>query len=106
VADKPVVGWRADILNDLPERRVRTTATTFDSAYDLISIAAHNRRMTIDEYIGRAALAMAVYDSGGDESWGAITHREPPMSDKRRHGLPKKRMFGRGFGRWEIEGLR
>lgn len=104
--EKPPVGWRADILADLPDHRVKVHATTFESAYELISIAAHNRRMTVDEFIGRAALAFAVYDSEGDTSWLAATRREPGMNDKRRHGLPRKRMFGHGFGRWEIEGLK
>ena len=98
--------WRADLLNDLPQARIEVKAQTFPNAYDLIQVAAFNRRMDVKDYIGRAALAFAVYDAGIETSWKQMTRLEPPMRDLRRHGLPKRRLFGEGFGKWTIESLR
>lgn len=94
--------WRDAVLSDLPEPRRSVKAFTFPSAYELIKIAAYNRRMTIEDFIGRAALAVAVYDSGGEHSWKEMTRPEPGMKDLRRRGLPLKRHFGEGFGPWKI----
>lgn len=104
--ETPLVKWRADILRDLPQSRIQVKAHTFPNAYDLIKIAAFNRRMSVEEYIGRAALAFAVYDAGEETTWKQMTRLEPPMRDLRRHNLPRKRLFGRGFGKWEIERLK
>jgi hypothetical protein len=98
--------WKADLILDLPEARIQVKAHTFPNAYDLIKVAAFNRRMSVEEYIGRAALAFAVYDSNGDTTWRAATRREPPMKDLRRHNLPRRRLFGREFGKWEIRSLK
>lgn len=94
--------WRADVLASLPQARIQVRAQTFPDAYDLMKTAAFNRRMDIQDFIGRAALAVAVYDSAGEVSWAEITRIEPPMRDLRRHNLPKKRRFGHDFGPWEI----
>jgi hypothetical protein len=98
--------WRADILEDLAQARIEVRAQTFPTAYDLIKVAAFNRRMDVRDYIGRAALAFAVYDARGEVSWKQMTRLEPPMRDLRRHNLPKRRLFGEGFGEWTIENLR
>lgn len=104
--EESLARWRQEILKDLPEKRVSMKAVTFESAAELIKIAAYNRRMGVEEFIGRAALAFAVHDSGNNPSWEQATKREPPMRDLRRHNLPRRRLFGRGFGKWEIERLR
>lgn len=95
--------WRDNILGDLPEGPVQLRGTTFTSALEIIKIAAYNRRMHLDEYVGRAALAMAVADLGLD--WAEVTDKEMPMRDLRRHKLPARRLRGRGFGPWRIKGL-
>jgi hypothetical protein len=97
--------WKEDILLDLPEPRTYLYAYTFPSALEQIRIAAFNRRMKEQDYIGRAAAAFAVYDSGGDLTWEALMRPEPVMYDGRRRNLPKKRHFGRDFGPWHIEEL-
>ena len=94
--------WRERILADLPDDRVVLKCATFASAEEMIKIAAYNRRMTIEDFIGRAALAVAVYDSEGDTTWRDATDKEHVMADLRRHGLPKRRLRGRGFGPWVI----
>lgn len=97
--------WRADLLADLPQARIEVRALTFPNAYDLMKIAAYNRRMHVQEFIGRAATAVAVYDAGEDETWGHLMRLEPPMRDLRRHNLPLRRYFGRDFGPWEIASM-
>lgn len=93
--------WRRDTLAALPEHvRVRRFIT-FTSADELIDEAAHKRRMVTEEFVGRAALAVAAYDLG--RPWGVITRGEPPLRDLRRHHLPAKRLYGRNFGNWTIE---
>jgi hypothetical protein len=103
---KRPVDWRANIEADLPEVEARFHAQSFPSAIELIKIAAFNRRMTVEDYVGRAALAFAVYDSQGEITWESATDKEPPLRDLRRHNLPRLRLRGRGFGNWRIEGLR
>jgi len=98
---KPKGDWRDNILNDLPEGPVQLRGTTYPSALEAIRTAAYNRRMHLDEYVGRAALALAVADLGLD--WDDITDKEPPLRDLRRHRLPARRLRGRGFGPWRIE---
>ncbi len=97
--------WRTDLLRDLPEKRMVAKYFTFESAYDLIKVAAYNRRITIEDFVGRSALAFAVYDSNGEISWREATRLEPNMADLRRHNLPMKRKFGADFGPWEIGSL-
>lgn len=94
--------WRERILNDLPEPSIDKSYMTYPSAYELIKIAAHNRRIPLGDYVGRAALAFAIYDSAGEHTWEQISEKEPPLADRRRRGLPKRRLRGRGFGRWKI----
>jgi hypothetical protein len=98
--------WQADLIAHLPDRRVEMRAHTFESAAELIRDGAWNRRMHVEEYIGRAALAFAVYDAGDEVTWKQITYLEAPLRDKRRHNMPRRRLFGREFGSWEIERLR
>lgn len=95
--------WRADILDDLAQARIQVSALTFPNAYDLMKIAAYNRRMHVPEFIGRAALAVAVFDSAGEVSFAEVARVEPPIRDLRRHNLPMKRHFGRDFGPWNIK---
>lgn len=95
--------WRADLLTDLAQARIQVKALTFPDAYDLVKIAAFNRRMHVPEFIGRAALAIAVYDSQGEVTWAQMTRVEPAMRDLRRHNLPLKRKFGHDFGPWVIK---
>lgn len=97
--------WKADLLADLPQRRIAVKAHTYDDAYVLIQVAAYNRRMSVQDFIGRAALAVAVADSKGEHSWREMTRLEPPMRDLRRNNLPYKRKFGEDFGPWKITGM-
>jgi hypothetical protein len=97
--------WRADVLSDFAQPRIETPAWTFPDALDLIEIAAYNRRMTVEDFIGRSALAFAVFDAAGDVSWKMATRLEPPMRDLRRHNMPLRRKFGRDFGDWQIQEL-
>ena len=97
---------RQEIADQMPEKRVSSRFTTFQSAYSEIEDAAFNRRMTVREYVGRAALAFAVYDSQGEVRWEDITEKEPPISDLLRPGFPKDRLRGRGHGDWQIVRLR
>lgn len=92
--------WRDTILSDLPEGPVQLRGTTYPTALEAIKIAAYNRRMHLDEFVGRAALAVAVHDL--DLDWEEITDKEPPLRDLRRHRLPARRLRGRGFGLWRI----
>lgn len=95
--------WRMDLLSDLPQPRMSAKFYTYGNAYELIKVAAFNRRMKTQDYVGRAALAMAVFDSKGEHTWKEMTRLEPEMWDLRRHNLPLKRKFGTDFGPWEIE---
>lgn len=96
--------WRDRILSDLPEGPVNIKGHTFPSALEVIRVAAYNRRMTVEDFVGRAALAVAVHDDP-DLTWKMATEKEPPLSDLRRRSLPKRRLRGRGFGPWNIEGM-
>ena len=98
--------WREDLISDLAEPRIRVNAHTFPTAYEQIKVAAYNRRMPVEEFIGRAALAFAVHDSEGELGWGLITRREPPIRDLRRKGLEPKRYRGKNFGKWKIGELK
>jgi hypothetical protein len=95
-----VTDWRADVLRSLPDEKVAFRLVTFKSAYALIGEAAYNRRMKMEDFCGRAALAVAAYDA--DEPWLAVAHAEPPIHDLRRTRLPAKRRYGRDFGDWQI----
>lgn len=97
---------RQEIAEQMPEKRLQSHFTTFKSAFDEIQDAAYNRRMTTREYVGRAALAFAVFDSHGEVLWEEITEKEPPISDLVRPGFPKDRLRGRGHGEWQIVRLR
>jgi len=96
--------WRDNILNDLPDGPVNIKGHTYTTALEIIRVAAYNRRMTTEDFIGRAALAVAVHDTD-DITWEQATEKEPPLSDLRRRSLPKRRLRGRGFGPWNIEGM-
>lgn len=100
------MSWKESILEDLAEPRVEVRAWTFPRALSLIEDAAWNRRMKPQDFIGRAALAFAVYDSDGQVTMDSIGRLEPEMHDLRRRNLRLKRHFGRDFGDWEIVGLR
>lgn len=95
--------WREAILKDLPEGPIPLRGATFPSALEIIKVAAFNRRMTVEDFIGRAALAVAVHDAGSEIDWATACEKEPPLADLRRRGLPKRRLRGRGFGAWRIE---
>lgn len=97
--------WRDNIQTDMPEERVTWKMHTFPSALEMIKIAAFNRRMTVEDFIGRAALAVAVFDSEGETDWREATDKEYVMADLRRKGLPKRRLRGRNFGPWVIKGM-
>lgn len=97
--------WRSNILRDLPDAPVVVKAATFPTALAVIEAAAYNRRMTVEDFIGRAALAVAVYDSDGSDTWDDIAEKEPPLRDIRLRKLPRRRLRGRGFGAWRITGM-
>ena len=97
--------WRANILRDLPDAPVTVRAATYPTALAVIEVAAYNRRMTVEDFIGRAALAVAVYDSDGSDTWEGISEKEPPLRDIRTRKLPRRRLRGRGFGAWRITGM-
>lgn len=102
---KPTGDWRDNILNDLPEGNTTIRGHSFPTALEIIRAAAYNRRMTVEDFVGRAALAVAVHDFAGDLTWEMATEKEPPLADLRRHKLPKRRLRGRNFGPWKIEGM-
>lgn len=102
MARKTPTDWRANILADLPDAQVHFRGNSFDSAWELIQTAAFNRRMSVEDFVGRAALAVAVHDSGGEVTWEDATDKEPPLRDIRRRKLPHLRLRGRGFGPWKI----
>lgn len=94
--------WRDNLLANLPEGPITVRAHTYPTALEMIRAAAYNRRMTVEDFVGRAALAVAVHDFAGDTTWEEATDKEPPLADLRRHNLPKRRLRGRGFGPWKI----
>ena len=97
---------REQIAEQMPERRLQSRFTTFESAFREIEDAAFNRRMTTRDFVGRAALAFAVFDSEGALLWDEITQNEPPMTDLVRPGFAKDRLRGHGHGNWQIVRLR
>lgn len=97
---------RGEIGAQLPESRVSAKFHTYPSALAEISDAAFNRRMTVRDFVGRSALAFAVYDSEGEVMWDEISMMEPPMTDTVRLGFPRDRLRGRGHGSWQIARLR
>jgi hypothetical protein len=97
---------REEIAAQMPEPRLSGKFSTFQSAYDEIQDAAFNRRMITREYVGRAALAFAVYDSQGEVLWEEIMQKEPPISDLVKGGFAKSRIRGREHGDWQIVRLR
>jgi hypothetical protein len=90
----------------MPEKRLSARFHTFPTALSEISDAAYNRRMTVRDYVGRAALAFAVFDSEGELMWDELTELEPPMTDIVRPGFDRDRLRGRGHGKWQIVRLR
>jgi diketogulonate reductase-like aldo/keto reductase len=96
--------WRADVLKSLPDEKQVRRYITFTSGLELIDTAAYNRRMLTEEFVGRAALAVAAYDA--EELWAVVTQKEPPLRDARRRRLPAKRLYGKNFGNWQIEGMK
>lgn len=100
---KAELDWREKILADLPDEWVVLRCRTFTTAEAIIKTAAYNRRMNVEDFIGRAALAVAVHDAEGDPSWVEATEKEIPLTDLRRRGLPARRLRGHGFGPWVIE---
>lgn len=97
---------REQFADDMTEPRVSARFHTFPSALAEITDAAFNRRMHVRDFIGRAALAFAVYDSQGEVLWEEITEKEPPMGDLVRLGFPRDRLRGHGHGEWQIVRLR
>ncbi len=97
---------RGEIGAQITESRLSAKFHTYPSALAEISDAAYNRRMTVRDYVGRAALSFAVYDSEGEVMWDEITELEPPMTDIVRLGFPRDRLRGRGHGSWQIARLR
>lgn len=97
---------REQIADQMPEPRLSSRFTTFRSAFDLIEDAAYNRRMITREFVGRAALAFAVFDSQGEVVWDEITESEPPISNLLLGGYRKERLRGRDHGQWQIARLR
>lgn len=104
-ASRQATDWRANILRDLPDGPVQIRGESYDSAWELIKIAAYNRRMHVRDFIARAALAVAVYDSDGEISWEDATDKEPPLADLRLNQIPRRRLRGKGFGPWKIRGM-
>lgn len=100
----PTGDWRDTIIQDLPEPSQKIMIRSYASALELIRIAAFNRRMSVRDFIARAALAVAVYDHG-DITWEEATEKEPPLPDLRRWHLPRRRLRGKNFGPWKIEGM-
>lgn len=97
---------RAQIADQMPEPRLSGRYTTFPSAFQQIEDAAFNRRMIVREYVGRAALAFAVFDSQGEVMWDQITEQEPTISNLTLGGYRKERLRGREHGDWQIVRLR
>lgn len=97
---------REQIAGQMPEKRVSARFHTFPSALSEISDAAYNRRMTVRDYVGRAALAFAVYDSDGEVLWDDIAELEPSVTDIVRPGFDRERLRGYGHGPWQIVRLR
>lgn len=96
--------WRDQIIQDLPEAEERLMIRSYPTALELIRVAAYNRRMSVRDFISRAALAVAVYDHG-DITWEEATDKEPPLPDLRRWRLPRRRLRGKNFGPWKIDGM-
>lgn len=94
------------IVDQMPEPRLSGRYTTFPSAFQQIEDAAYNRRMIVREYVGRAALAFAVFDSQGEVMWDEITQKEPTISNLTLGGYRKERLRGREHGDWQIVRLR
>ncbi len=97
--------WRDVILRDLPEPYATVKATTFPSALEIIKVAAFNRRMRLSEFVGRAALAVAVYDNRGEITWQEATRLEPQLHDLRLGPGDTRRRRGKNHGPWQIEGM-
>lgn len=97
---------REEIAAQMPDPRLSSRFSTFASAFKEIEDAAFNRRMITREYVGRAALAFAVYDSHGEVLWDEITEREPSISNITLGGYRKERLRGRDHGDWQIVRLR
>lgn len=97
--------WREKIIADLPEEPVRLEGRSYPSAVELIRIAAYNRRISVLDFVGRAALAVAIHDQQGDITWEDATEKEPPLPDLRRWRLPRRRLRGKSFGPWKIDGM-
>lgn len=97
--------WVEAVMAELPEKVVKVEAHTHITALQAIKVAAYNRRMGLGDFIGRAAAAVAVYDSDGSITWDSLMEKEPPLRDLRRRRLPRRRLRGTGFGGWRITGM-
>ena len=97
---------RRQIEAQMHEPRLMGRFNTFASALKEIEDAAFNRRMITRDYVGRAALAFAVYDSQGEVLWDEVMEKEPPISDIVLGGYQKERLRGREHGDWQIVRLR
>lgn len=97
---------RQQIADQMPEKRISSRFHTFPTAFQEIEDAAFNRRMTTRDYVGRAALAFAVFDSQGELFWDDIMEKEPPIRDLVRLGFEPDRLRGEGHGKWQIARLR
>lgn len=95
--------WRDEIMNDLPQTTERVWFRSYADALAIIRVAAYNRRMATPDFVARAALAVAIYDSDGELDWNKVSEKEPPMRDLRRRGLRLRRLRGNGFGPWKIK---
>ena len=105
MAKKTTPDWIAEVQADLPDPAVTLPCRSYATAAELIKVAAFNRRMKVEDFVARAALAVAVADSKGTDPWEVVSEKEPPLSDLRRHRLPPRRLRGRGFGAWRITGM-
>lgn len=101
----PTGDWRDEIMKNLPDAEVHARYDTFESALEIIKTAAYNRRMTVEAFVGRAALAVAVHDFADEITWEDATNKEPPLRDLRLSARKRVRRRGRGFGPWKIEGM-
>jgi len=95
--------WRDEIMNDLPQTTENLWCRSYADALEVIRIAAYNRRMHVADFVARAALAVAVYDSQGELDYHKISEKEPAMRDLRRRGMRLRRLRGNGFGPWIIK---
>ena len=97
--------WRDEIMNDLPQTSETLWCRSYADALEVIKVAAFNRRMHVPDFVARAALAVAIYDSKGELDWHQVSEKEPALRDLRRKGLRLRRLRGNGFGPWIIKDM-